>query len=142
MVILIQEINPYLVTNGNGQEAVQFYKAALDAEVISLQTFGDLPEGDMPIPEESKNRLLHAHLKIGKSILMISDTHPGSPYQVGDHLSIAIMISDTEKTKAVFSKLEEGGKVEMPLQQTFWSPLYGQVQDKFGVLWQVSTAGE
>jgi PhnB protein len=140
--MMIQEINPYLVTNGNGQEAVQFYQDALGAEVLSLQTFGDMPEGDKPLPEEAKNLLLHAHLKIGKSMLMISDTFPGSPYQVGDHLSIAIMISDSEKTKEVFSKLEEGGKVEMPLQQTFWSPLYGQVQDKFGVLWQVSTTEE
>lgn len=136
---MIHEISPYLVTNGNGQEAVKFYQDALNAELISFQTFGETPMDGHPVPEEAKDHVLHAHLKIGNSALMISDNFPGGPYQVGDHLSIAIMISGAENTKEIFSKLEQGGKVVMPLQETFWSPLYGQVQDKFGVLWQVST---
>jgi PhnB protein len=136
---MIQDINPYLVTNGNGQEAVDFYKDAFGAEVLSFQTFDENPMEGHPLPEEAKNLVLHAHLKIGNSILMISDNFPGNPYQVGDHLSIAIMIKGAENTRAIFSKLEEGGKVPMELQETFWSPLYGQVQDKYGVLWQVST---
>ncbi|WP_042143265.1 VOC family protein [Paucisalibacillus sp. EB02] len=136
---MIQDINPYLVTNGNGQEAVTFYKEAFGAEVISFQTFGENPMEGNPIPEEAKNLVLHAHLKIGNSVLMISDNFPGNPYQVGDHLSIAVMIKGPGNAKEVFAKLEDGGKVVMELQETFWSPLYGQVQDKFGVLWQVST---
>ena len=136
---MIQDINPYLVTNGNGQEAVDFYKDAFGAEVLSFQTFGENPMEGHPLSEEAKNLVLHAHLKIGNSILMISDNFPGNPYQVGDHLSIAIMIKGAENTREIFSKLEVGGEVPMELQETFWSPLYGQVQDKYGVLWQVST---
>jgi PhnB protein len=136
---MIQDINPYLVTNGNGQEAVKFYQDAFGAEVLSFQTFGDNPMEGNPIPEEAKDLVLHAHLKIGNSVLMISDNFPGSPYQVGDHLSIAVMIKGQDNAKEVFAKLEVDGKVVMELQETFWSPLYGQVQDKFGVLWQVST---
>lgn len=136
---MIQEINPYLVTNGNGQEAVTFYKDAFGAEVLSFQTFGENPMEGKAVPEEVKDLVLHAHLKIGNSVLMISDNFPGNPYQVGDHLSIAIMIEGADNAKDVFTKLEDGGKVIMELQETFWSPLYGQVQDKFGVLWQVST---
>jgi PhnB protein len=136
---MIQEINPYLVTNGNGQEAVTFYKDAFGAEVLSFQTFGENPMEGKAVPEEVKDLVLHAHLKIGNSVLMISDNFPGNPYQVGDHLSIAIMIEGSDNAKNVFTKLEDGGKVIMELQETFWSPLYGQVQDKFGVLWQVST---
>jgi PhnB protein len=136
---MIQDINPYLVTNGNGQKAVKFYQEAFGAEVLSFQTFGDNPMEGHSLPEEAKNLVLHAHLKIGNSVLMISDNFPGNPYQLGDQLSIAIMIKGAENTKDVFAKLEDGGKVLMELQETFWSPLYGQVQDKFGVLWQVST---
>ncbi|WP_010097874.1 VOC family protein [Ornithinibacillus scapharcae] len=139
---MVTEINPYLVTNGNGHEAVAFYKEVLGAEVLGIQTFGEVQMEGPPLPEEEKNRVLHAYLKIGKSHLMISDTFPGSPYQVGNHLSIAIMINGADEAKEIFSRLEEDGEVKMALQETFWSPLYGQVQDKFGVLWQVSTTNE
>lgn len=138
---MILGINPYLVTNGNGQEAVKFYENALDAKVQMLQTFGDMPENpEYPIPAEAKDRVLHAHLKIGDTDLMISDTFPGQPYEVGSQVTIAIHIQGEEKTKEVFAKLQDGGQVIMPLQETFWSPLYGQLKDKFGVQWQVSTA--
>ncbi|MGF9966025.1 VOC family protein [Bacillus rhizoplanae] len=139
---MILGINPYLVTNGNGQEAVKFYENALDAKVEMLQTFGEMPENpEFPIPAEAKDRVLHAHLKIGNTDLMISDTFPGQPDEVGSQVSIAIHIQGEEKAKEVFAKLQDGGQVVMPLQETFWSPLYGQLKDKFGVQWQVSTQG-
>ncbi|CAG9611948.1 hypothetical protein BACCIP111899_01120 [Bacillus rhizoplanae] len=137
---MILGINPYLVTNGNGQEAVKFYENALDAKVEMLQTFGDMPEDpEFPIPAEVKDRVLHAHLKVGDTDLMISDTFPGKPYEIGSQVTIFIGINDIEKSKEVFEKLQDGGQVVMPLQETFWSPLYGQVKDKFGVEWQIST---
>ena len=135
---MILGVFPYLVLNGNGQEAVKFYEHALDAKVISVQTFGDMP-GKSDLPEEAKNRVLNAQLKVGDVHLMLSDNFPGNPYQLGDQVTIAISISDVEKSKEVFGKLEDGGKVIMPLQETFWSPSYGQVTDKFGITWQVST---
>ncbi|MEH6890561.1 VOC family protein [Bacillus sp. JJ864] len=139
---MILGINPYLVTNGDGQEAVKFYEHALDAKVVSLQTFGDMPENpEFKVPAEAKDRVLHAHLKIGNTDLMISDTFPGQPQQVGSQVSIAIHIQNAEKSQEVFEKLQDGGQVIMPLQETFWSPSYGQVKDKFGVEWQVSTQG-
>lgn len=140
---MIANMYPYIVTNGNGQEAVTFYETALSAKVLNVQTFANMPENkDNPIPEEAKNLVLNAHLKVGDVDLMLSDTLPGQPYQVGDQVSIAITLNDPEKTKTVFEKLSDGGNVNMPLQETFWSPAYGQVTDKFGVLWQISTEGE
>jgi PhnB protein len=137
---MIKGLNPYLVLNGNGQEAVKFYEKALDAQLLSLQTFGDMPPNpEYPIPPEAKDRLLHAHLKVGNSDLMFSDTFPGQPYQTSSNVTIAIMISTVEKAKEVFEKLQQDGKVEMPLQETFWSPAYGQVKDKYGFSWQIST---
>lgn len=137
---MILGINPYLVLNGNGQEAVKFYENALDAKVEIVQTFGEMPEStEFSIPVDAKDRLLHAHLKVGNTDLMISDIFPGQPYQIGSQVTVAIRINDIEKSREVFGKLQEGGQVVMPLQETFWSPLYGQVTDKFGVDWQIST---
>jgi PhnB protein len=140
---MITGIVPYLVTNGNGQEAVEFYKNAFGAEVISLQTFGEMPPNpEYPLPEEAKDRVLNAQLKIGNASLMLSDTFPGNPYQLGSQVTIAIMVNDAAEAKEIFEKLQVDGKVTMPMQATFWSPAYGQVTDKFGVEWQVSTENE
>lgn len=73
---------------------------------------------------------------------MISDTFPGQPYELGSQVTIAIILTDVEKSKEVFSKLRDGGNVTMELQETFWSPSYGQVTDKFGVSWQITTEVE
>ncbi|MGM9988046.1 MAG: VOC family protein [Bacillaceae bacterium] len=137
---MILGIHPYLVLNGNGQEAVTFYERALDAKVISLQTFGDMPENpEHPTPAEAKDRVLNAHLKVGNTDLMLSDTFPGQPYQLGSQVTLAITVTDIQTSKELFANLEDGGQVDMPLQETFWSPSYGQVTDKFGIMWQVST---
>lgn len=137
---MVLGIYPYLVMNGNGQEAVKFYENALDAKVVGVQTFGDMPENpEFSIPAEAKDRVLNAHLKIGNNDLMLSDTFPGQPYQIGSQVTVSITIDNVEKSEEVFGKLKEGGQVNMPLQETFWSPSYGQVTDKFGVTWQIST---
>jgi PhnB protein len=139
---VIINLHPYLVTNGNGQEAIKFYKEALDAEVLEVKTFGDMPDDpEFPIPAEAKHRVMNAHMKVGGADLMLSDTFPGQPYQIGSQVTIAVTVSSAEKTSEIFGKLQQGGRVNMPLQETFWSPSYGQVTDKFGVTWQISTLG-
>ncbi len=143
---MIQTIYPYLTFIDEGQEAIKFYENALDATVVNVKTFGDMPPNpDYPISEEVKNRILNALLKVGDTNLMISDSFPGSdktPTKENAQVSIAITINNPEKAKEVFDKLKEKGTVTMPLQETFWSPAYGQVKDKFGVTWQVSTEVE
>jgi PhnB protein len=137
---MIVGLHPYLVLNGNGQEAVTFYENALDAQVLGVQTFGEMSENpEFPMPGDAKDRILNAHLKVGNTDLMLSDTFPGHPYQIGEQVTVAITINDVKKSEEVFGKLQDGGHVMMPLQETFWSPSYGQVTDKFGVTWQVST---
>jgi PhnB protein len=137
---MILHINPYLMFDGNGQEAVTFYEHALEAKVVGVQTFGEMPENpEFSIPSNAENRVLHALLKVGGTDLMISDIFPGQPHQIGSQVTIAITVNEVEKSKEVFVKLQEGGQVVMPLQQTFWSPSYGTVKDKFGVTWHIST---
>jgi PhnB protein len=136
-------MNPYLVMNGNAREAVDFYKKALGATVEGVMTFGEGPsDPNHPMPEEAKNRIMHAHLKVGETDLMLSDTFPGQPHQSGNQVNITIVTDDADQAKRFFDALAEGGQVKMPFQQTFWSPGYGALADKFGVEWQVSTEGK
>lgn len=133
-------MNPYIVTNGNGKEAVAFYEKALGAKVHGVMTFGEgHADPNHPIPEEAKDRVMHAHLTVGDTDLMLSDTLPGMPYQLGNQINITLVPDDADQAKRLFDGLAEGGTVKMPLQQTFWSPAYGSLTDKFGVEWQVST---
>ena len=135
-------MNPYLVMDGNAKEAVAFYEKALDAKNMGVQTFGEMPgDPNHPMPEAAKDRVMHALLKVGETDLMFSDTFPGMPYpyQTGNNVNIAIVSDDADRSRRIFDALAEGGQVTMPLQQTFWSPAYGQLTDKFGVVWQVTT---
>jgi PhnB protein len=133
-------MNPYITTNGNGREVVAFYQQALGAEVLGVMTFGEGPsDPNYQMPEEAKDRIMHAHLKVGETDLMLSDTFPGQPLQVGNQVTIALMVENVDQGKRIFEALAEGGQVSMPFQQTFWSPGYGMVTDKFGTPWQVST---
>ena len=130
-------MNPYIITNGNGMEAIEFYKEALGAQVLFVQKFEEMPGYD--IPEAAKGRVSHALLKAGETELMISDTFPGSPYQIGNQVAVCIMTDDAAEARRIFDALQSGGRVDMPLQETFWSPAYGIVTDKFGVSFNIST---
>lgn len=133
-------MNPYLVMNGNAREAVAFYEQALGAKNMGVQTFGDMPcDPNHPLPEGAKDLILHAQLKVGETDLMFSDTFPGMPHQTGNHITIALVTDREEETRQLFDALAVGGQVQMPVQKTFWSPAYGQVTDKFGVPWQITT---
>ncbi|CAM3659669.1 VOC family protein [Aeromicrobium ponti] len=134
---------PYLVMNGNASEAIQFYREALEAEVLYSQTFGEGPEDPQyPVPEEAKNRIMHATVKVGETELMFSDTFPGQPHQIGNQVTICISTNDPEKSQKFFNALQQDGQVTMPLQETFFSPAYGSIIDKFGVNFQIYTEGE
>ncbi|MGG0718183.1 VOC family protein [Robertmurraya massiliosenegalensis] len=140
---MILGVHAYLRMNGDAKEAVTFSEDALDAENLGVQTYGEFPENpEFPLPEEAKDRVVHAQLRIGNTFLMLSDTFPGQPYETGSQVDVAVMINDVNKTKEVYEKLLDGGEVVMPLQETPWSPSYGQVKDKYGVVWQISTLTE
>ena len=133
---------PYLVMDGNAKEAIDFYKKVFDAQVLFSQTFGEMPENpEFPMPEEAKERIGHASLRIGETELMFSDTFPGQPCQSGDQVTICISTNDAGRSRQIYEALQQGGKVAMPLQKTFFSPAYGSVVDKFGVTFQIFTEG-
>ncbi|XXM71103.1 VOC family protein [Lysinibacillus sphaericus] len=137
------QVFPYLVMDGNAEEAINFYKEALGAEVLYFQTFAESPEDpEFPLPEEAKDRIMHASIKIGESEIMFSDTFPGQPHSIGSQVTLCITTSSVEASHKLFDGLQQEGEVTMPLQKTFFSPLYGSVIDKFGVSFQIYTGEE
>ncbi len=133
---MIIGMNPYFMFNGTGIEAVRFYEDVFNAEVMEFQTYADLPNAK----EGDDNLLLHANLKIGQNEIMLSDTDPDHPIEAGTHISVAVVTDDADETSDIFRKIREnGGEEAMPLQETFFSPAYGKVKDKYGIEWQLST---
>jgi PhnB protein len=134
---------PYLVMDGNAKEAIEFYKVALNAEILFSQSFGEMPENpEFPLPEDVKDRVSHATIKVGETELMLSDTFPGQPHTSGNQVTICITTDDAEKSRQMYNALMQEGQVTMPLQETFFSPAYGSVVDKFGVNFQIFTEGQ
>ncbi|EDL66520.1 VOC family protein [Bacillus sp. SG-1] len=132
-------LNPYLFFDGNAREAVHFYEKALGGKVMGIMTYGEGPDNpDYPLSDDMKNRIMHAHLKVGEGDLMFSDTYEGMPYQPGNSIQIAIQPKEEARAKEIFAALEDGGQVVIPLHKTDFSPLYGMVTDKFGVSFNVN----
>ena len=126
----------YLIFNGNCREAVEFYSEVFGTASDEIMTFGDHPSSDYPLSEEEKKLIMHTSMRISGDLIMFSDAFPGSPVTVGENVSIMVTSKDMEELKAQFHKIKEGGRVDMDLQETFWSKCYGAVIDQFGVSWQ------
>ncbi len=125
-------LNPYLVFNGNTREAMEFYHKALGGK-LNIMPFGEF---NQDIPKERANLVMHAHLQTTTMTLMASDSQPNEPSKHGDNVTLMLYFDDTEEQKKLFDALAEGGKIVMPLQDTFWNAIYGQLVDKFGIIWQ------
>lgn len=134
-------VQPYLFFDGRCEEALEFYRAKLGAEVTMLMRFKESPE---PIPADmcppgSDEKVMHASFTIGETTLMASDGRAtGNPVFKGFALSLSVP-NDAEAER-LFNALSEGGKVEMPLGKTFYASSFGMVADRFGVGWMVITA--
>jgi PhnB protein len=132
-------VDVYLNFNGDCREAVEFYAEVFKTEKPQIMTFGEAPPNpNYELPEEAKNLVMHTRLNIDGSNVMFSDTFPGTPFVEGNNVTLAIVNKDIDQIKSIYAGLKEGGKVVMELQETFWSKLYGQVTDKFGIHWQLN----
>ena len=134
-------IQPYLFFNGRCEEAIEFYRKALGAEVEVMMRFSDSPD---PMPPGSiapgfENKVMHATLRIDGAVLMVSDAMSAGPTDFKG-FSLSIDAPDEAGVDKKFNALAEGGKVTMALAKTFWSPRFGMVTDRFGVGWMVTVA--
>lgn len=135
-------INTYLFFRGRCEEALEYYKAHLGAEVTCLIRFNESPEPapEGMLPDGYENKVMHSQFKVANAEIFASDGC--EPDKTSEGFSLALTIPSRDEAVRVFDALADGGTVNMPLTETFWSPLYGQVTDKFGVDWMVMLPGE
>ena len=132
------QIQPYLFFDGRAEEAAEFYRAKLGAEIVMLMRNKDAPEKPPPgmLPPNSENKVMHMALKIGDTTVLASDGHcKGKPSFQG--FSLSLTVRDEAEAGRTFAALADGGQVRMPLGKTFFSPSFGMVADRFGVGWMV-----
>ena len=132
------QVQPYLFFDGRCDEALDFYKKSIGAEVKMLMRWKDSPDKSMSVPGNAE-KVMHAQFQVGDTTIMSSDgRNTGKPKFEGFALSISA--KDEADADKKFSALAEGGQVTMPLAKTFFSPRFGMVADKFGVQWMVLVA--
>ena len=132
------QIEPYLFFEGRCEEALEFYKHAIGAQVTGLLRIKDSPTPHPPgmLPPGSENKVMHASFRIGDSTLYASDGRcSGRPTFEGYSLSIGVR--DDAEAERVFAALSAGGQVGQPLTTTFFSSRFGMLADRFGVPWMV-----
>ena len=132
------KVQPYLFFDGRCEEAVEFYKNAVGAKVDMLMRFKDNPD---PMPPGmcapgSDDKVMHAALRIGDTVVMVSDGMAGGKPEFKG-FSLSVSAANESEADKLFDALGKGGKVVMPLAKTFYSPRFGMVTDKFGVGWMV-----
>jgi PhnB protein len=131
----MKNLGVYLSFSGNCEEALNFYKDALNGEIVSMQRMDKMPEG---VPDSAKNNIMHSEFRAGDIYFMASDSMPGQPVRFGNNITLNINLSDTKEQDQIFSKLSAGGKVNMPLEDTFWGARFGMLTDKFGNNWMLN----
>jgi PhnB protein len=128
-------VQPYLFFNGRCEEAIEFYRKALGAEVMMLLRFKQSPEPKM-VTLENAEKIMHGRLRIGDAIVLVSDGMC-SGEQKFEGFGLSLTVDTVEDADRRFNALADGGEVQMPLYKTFFSPRFGMVADKFGVGWMV-----
>jgi PhnB protein len=131
-------VQTYLFFDGRCEEAIEFYRRVLGAEVVMLHRFKDCPETGEPgkCPAGTENKVMHARVRIGETTLLVSDGRcTGRPAFAG--FSLSVSVPNDAEAEQLFAALAEGGQVQMPMAKTFFSSRFGMLADKFGVGWMV-----
>jgi len=129
------KMQPYVFFDGRCDEAIEFYKKAIGAEVVMLMRWKDSPDKSMATPTNA-DKVMHSSIKIGETTMMASDgRNTGHPEFKG--FSLSLIAANPAEAEKLFKALGEGGQVQMPLSKTFFSPSFGMVADKFGVSWMI-----
>lgn len=130
------QIIPYLYFNGCAEEAMALYQRAFKTPDPEIMRFRDQPAPDMP--EAFGNRIMHAELITSAGSFYVSDTMGTETVTVGDNVQVNINCESAEEQQFIYSVLSEGGKITMPLQDTFWGAIYGAFTDRYGISWSLN----
>lgn len=135
-------IQPYLMFGGRCEEALEFYRSALGAQVDMLMRFSESPDPTPPgmLPPGFENKVMHASFRIAGNVIMASDgCEVGTQFK---GFSLSISVATEAEADRYFAALSNGGQVQMPLTKTFWSPRFGMLTDRFGIAWMINVIGE
>lgn len=135
-------LNVYLTFNGNCEEVFNFYKSVLGGEFAHVARFGEMPPSEHcpTVPEKDKDKIMHISLPISKeTVLMGCDSSEAfrTATVQGNNFSLSINTDSTKEADRVFNALLSGGKVSMPMDNTFWGSYFGMLTDQFGIQWMV-----
>ena len=133
------KVQAYITFNGRCEEALEFYKKSVDAEVTGLMRWRENPDKNMKPPPGHEEKIMNAAFRIGETELM-ADDGMGDKTAEFKGMTLAIEVADDAEAKRVFAAMGEGGKVTMSLMKTFWTSSFGMLTDKFGVPWMVNVA--
>ena len=136
-------VNIYLTFNGNCEDAFNFYKSVFGGTFQYIGKFKEMPpqEGSKPMSAEEGEKIMHVSLPISKETMVMGSDTGGewaSGFSQGNNFSISINTDSKEEAGRLFNELSAGGNVTMPMSETFWSPYFGMLTDKFGINWMVS----
>jgi PhnB protein len=129
------QVAPYLFFDGRCEEALNFYRKAIGAEVQMMMRFKESPEPPM-VPPGNGDKVMHATFRVGDTNILASDGRCGGQPKM-EGFALSLTVRDAAEAQRVFAALGEGGKVQMPLTKTFFSDSFGMVADRFGVSWMV-----
>ena len=133
-------ITPYLTFGGRCEEALEFYRKALGAEVEMVMRFNESPEPPPPsmLPAGFEKKIMHASFRVRGVPLMATD---GCDDRTKfDGVRLALAVPNEAAAREAFDALADGGSVQMPLTRTFWSPWFGMLTDRFGLGWMVTVS--
>ena len=129
-------LSPHLSFNGTCEEAFHFYAKALNGTVVTLLSYGESPMSES-VPHDWKGKIVHATLQLQDGVISGADAAPGE-YQTPQGFQILFQPETEKESRRVFNELAIGGEIVVPLQETFWSPCYGALVDRFSVPWEIS----
>ena len=135
------QVQPYIFLDGRCEEALEFYRKTLGAQVTMMMRFKDSPEPHQPgmLAPGSENKIMHTQFTVGSTTVLASDGRcMGKPNFQGFALSLTV--STPAEAQRLFTALADGGQIQMPLAKTFFSPSFGMLADRFGVMWMVYVA--
>lgn len=131
----IKDLNPYLFFDGTAEPAMQLYERALGAKIEDLMRFGDVSGDAHPCQPEDRQRVMHASVRVGPTLVMVSDSPAATPPAKSSNVEVCLSYDDVAEMRRAFEALAEGGQVTMALQDTFWNATFGTLVDRFGIHW-------
>jgi PhnB protein len=130
------KLTPHLVFGGQCEAAFQFYERCLDGKILTMLTYGNSPMAEQ-VPLDWRGKILHATLTVGDSTVMGADATP-EQYEQPKGFHVLLGIDNPAEADRIYQALAENGKMQMPLQKTFWAVRFGVVVDQFGISWEIN----